>query len=154
MALLLVVNLHGPINSPAPTRKALDELKVIRRFSASVVPDDPVTMGMLKLCKNYLAWAPVEAEFLASLLKKRGMVSMTKGLDAPSLKKLGYKTHEDLAKKMVKEQIRLSALEGMRPFFRLAPPKGGFRKSMRRQYSERGILGNNPKLEEIVKRMI
>lgn len=150
----MVVNLHGMINSPAPVRKALEELKVSRKFSASVVTDDAPTVGMLKLCKDRVAWAPVDVEFLAVLLKQRGMVTSEKVLDAASLKKLGYKSHEGLAEKMVKDQLRLSAIEGIRPFFRLAPPKGGFKQSMRRQFSERGLLGNNPKLEEIVRRMV
>ncbi len=154
MALFLVLNLHGAINSSGPVRKALEELKVVRRFSASVVSDDPSTLGMLKLCKDFVAWAPVDADLLTTLLKQRGMVSMTKELDAASLKKLGYKKHEDLAEKMVKEQIRLSAVEGVRPFFRLAPPKGGFKLSMRRQFTEKGILGSNPNLVELVLRMV
>ena len=55
---------------------------------------------------------------------------------------------------MMKEQLRLSQVVGVRPFFRLAPPKGGFRISARRQSSERGILGNNPRLSDLVRRMI
>jgi large subunit ribosomal protein L30 len=55
---------------------------------------------------------------------------------------------------MVKEQSRLSSVHGVLPYFRLAPPRGGFKLSLRRQYTERGLLGNNPKLEEIVRRMI
>ncbi len=154
MALLLVLNLHGSINSSGPVRKTLEELKVVRRFSASLVSDDPSTLGALRLCKDYLAWAPVEAGLLTTLLKKRGMVSTTKELDAASLKKMGYKKYEDLAEKMLKEQIRLSAVEGLRPFFRLGPPKGGFKVSMRRQFTERGLLGSNPKLAELVRRMV
>jgi large subunit ribosomal protein L30 len=152
--LLLVLNIHGAINSSGPVRKALGELKVIRKFTASVVTDDVSTVGSLKLCKDYVAWAPVEPELLATLLKKRGMATETKELDAAALKKMGYKKHDDLAEKMLKEQIRLSAVDGMRPFFRLAPPKGGFKQSMRRQYTEGGLLGNNPKLAEIVRRMV
>jgi len=154
MGLLLVVNVHGPINSAAPVRTALGELKVMRKFSASVVPDDPPTLGMLKLCKDFVAWCPLGADLLATLLKKRGMVSSTRGLDLASLKKLGYKKHEELAAKMVKKNLRLSAVEGVRPFFRLAPPRGGFKRSARRQFTEKGILGANPKLEEIVRRMV
>jgi large subunit ribosomal protein L30 len=154
MALLLIVNLHGAINSSGPVRKALEELKVERRFSASVVPGDEPTLGTLKLCKDRLAWAPVDAPFLAALLKKRGMVSTTKHLDSAALKALGYKDYEELAAKMVKDGMRLSALEGVRPFFRLAPPKGGFKRSMRRGWNERGLLGGNPKLAELVGRMI
>lgn len=154
MGLLLVVNIHGSINSSSGVRKALTELKVVRKFTATVVPDDGPTTGMLKLCKDYVAWTPAEPELLALLLKKRGMVSEQRGLDAQNLKKLGFKSHEDMAGKMVKEDLRLSAVSGVRPFFRLAPPKGGFKQSGRRQYAERGLLGSNPKLSEIVRRMV
>ena len=154
MALLLVLNLHGAINSSAQVRKALEELKVVRRFSASVVPEDPSTLGTLKLCKDRVAWAPIEADLLATLLKKRGMISATKSLDSVSLKKMGYKDHEELAAKMVEQEIRLSAVQGLRPFFRLAPPKGGFRRSMRRGSTEKGMLGSNPRLSELVGRML
>jgi len=67
---------------------------------------------------------------------------------------MGYKKHEDLAAKMLKDRVRLSGVGGMLPYFRLAPPKGGFKISMRRQSTERGVLGNNPRLDTIVKRMI
>ena len=154
MGLILVVNVHGAINSSAPVRKALTELWVAKKFSASVVPDDAATVGMLKLCKDFVAWTPVEEGLLEDLLKKRGMVSTTRRLDAASLKALGCKSHQELAARMVKEKLRLSALEGVLPYFRLAPPRGGFKVSMRRQYTERGILGSNPKLEEVVRRMI
>ena len=154
MGLLLVVNLHGQINSSSPVRKALNELWVAKKFSASVVTDDAPTVGMLRLCKDYVAWCPVEEGLLTDLLKKRGMVSGTRALDQGTLKELGYKKHEDLAKKMVKEQLRLSAVAGVLPYFRLAPPKGGFKMSLRRQATERGVLGNNPKLDSVVRRMI
>jgi large subunit ribosomal protein L30 len=153
MGLLLVVNVHGQINSSAPVRKALNELWVAKKFSASVVTDDPPTVGMLKLCKDYVAWTPLEEGLLADLLSKKGMVSTTKPLDEEALKALGFKTHKDLAAEMLKDQRRLSAVSGVLPYFRLAPPRGGFRRSLRRQFSEKGILGSNTKLEEVVRRM-
>lgn len=154
MGLILVVNLHGAINSSSGVRKALTELWVAKKFSASVVTDDAPTVGMLKLCKDYVAWTPVDEALLTDLLKKRGMVSTTKILDQAALKQMGYKKPEELSAKMLKDQVRLSAVGGMLPFFRLAPPRGGFRRSLRRQYTEKGLLGNNPKLEEIVRRML
>lgn len=154
MGLLLVLNIHGKINSPAPVRKALAELKVERRFSASVVTDNAPTVGMLKLCKDFIAWSPLDTELLATLLEKRGMVSATAKLDAAALAAAGFKKYEDMAEKMIENQLRLSAIGGVRPFFRLAPPKGGFRLSLRRQFSERGVLGSNPKLPDLVRRML
>jgi len=148
------VNLHGKINSSAPVRKALSELKVERKFSASLVPDDPATLGTLKLCKDYVAWAPTDAKLIAVLLEKRGMVSERARLDAHALTAMGFKKHQELADKMLKEQLRLSQVQGVRPFFRLSPPRGGFRVSLRKQFSEKGMLGSNPKLPDIVRRMV
>jgi large subunit ribosomal protein L30 len=154
MGLLLVVNLRGKINSPTPVRKTLYEMKVERKFSATVMPDDGPTVGMLKSCKDYLAWAPVDTKLLVSLLKSRSMVSESRRLDAEALKSLGFKKYEDFAERIMKDGLRLSAHAGIRPFFRLSPPKGGFKLSSRRQASERGILGSNPRLTELVGRMI
>lgn len=154
MGLILVVNLHGVINSSAPVRESLKELWVTKKFSASVVPDDPSTVGMLRRCKDYVAWAPIEEGLLTELLSKRGMVSRAKPLDQDALKGLGFKDHKELAASMIKGQERLAAVPGVLPYFRLAPPRGGFRRSLRRQSTEKGLLGDNPKLEDIVKRMI
>jgi large subunit ribosomal protein L30 len=154
MGLLLVVNLHGSINSSVPVRRTLEELWVAKRFSASVVTDDPPTVGMLRRCKDFVAWCPLEEGLLTDLLRKRGMVSSARVLDPKSLKSMGFNTYEDLAAKMVKEQVRLSAVSGVLPYFRLAPPKGGFKLSLRRQTTERGLLGSNPRLDGVVRRMI
>lgn len=154
MALLIVVNLHGKINSPSGARKALGELKVERKFTACVVPDDVPTLGMLRACKDYIAWAPVDKALLATLLEKRGMVSERKRLDSKALSALGFKKYEDLAAKIVKDEVRLSTMKGLRPFFRLSPPRGGFKRSLRRQASEKGTLGKNPGLADIVGRMV
>lgn len=153
MTLYLVINIHGTINSSAPVRSALGELWVSRKFSATVVGDDAATVGMLRLCKDYVAWAPVQEGLLSDLLEKRGMVSKEKPLDKDSLKALGVKSHKELAAKMMKDQSRLSAVSGVLPYFRLAPPRGGFKRSMRRQSTEKGVLGSNPDLEGLVRRM-
>ena len=154
MGLLLVLNLRGKINSTDGVRKALGELKVERRFSATVVTDDGQTLGILRACKDFVAWAPVDPKLLADLLKARGMVSESRRLDQDALKALGFKKYEDFADKILKEGKRLSAYEGIRPFFRLSPPRGGYKLSSRRQASEKGILGSNPRLSELVGRMV
>ena len=154
MGLLVVLNLRGKIDSTDAVRKALGELKVERRFSATVVTDDGPTIGILRACKDFVAWAPVDAKLLTSLLKSRGMVSESKRLDEAALKSMGFKKYEEFAEKIIKDGQRLSAQKGIRPFFRLSPPKGGYKLSSRRQATEKGILGNNPKLPEMIGRMV
>ncbi len=154
MASILVVNLHGLINVPGGTRRALEELGVTKRFSATVVPDDPSTTGALKHCKDYVAWAPVEADLLVSLLMQRGRLSKRRKLDESSLKNLGFKDHKELASKIIEGGSRLSSVTGLLPFFALSPPRGGFKRSSRRQYGQGGILGANPDLPALIRRMV
>ncbi|MDA4131962.1 MAG: uL30 family ribosomal protein [Thaumarchaeota archaeon] len=154
MTNLLAVNLHGLINTRSEVRTTLVELGIGKRFAATIVKDDPSTMGALKLCKDYVAWCPVDEALLSSLLENRGRVSSVKRLDAPALKALGYKDHAELASKMLKQEWALSSISGLKPFFGLSPPRGGFKRSSRRQFREGGVLGENPKLPDIVKRMI
>lgn len=154
MTSLLVVNLHGLINTPAAARQTLIELGIGRRFAATIVRDDPPTKGALKLCKEYVAWCPVDEGLLGSLLKTRGRVSTAKPIDATTLKALGVNTPEELASTMLEKGWTLSALSGVKPFFGLSPPRGGFKRSTRRQFGQGGVLGENPKLPDIVRRML
>ncbi len=153
---LLVVNLHGLINVPRGTRETLIQLGIGKRFAAAVVGDDPVSWGSVHLCKDYVAWAPLDAELLTSLLQSRGRVSNSKTLDEERLKALGFKTYGELAQAIIKGETTdtLSSVKGLKPFFGLSPPKGGFKRSSRRSFREGGILGENPLLPEIVRRMI
>jgi large subunit ribosomal protein L30 len=156
MGKLLVVNLHGLINVPRGTRETLIQLGIGKRFAAAVVGDDPVSKGSVHLCKDYVAWASLDAELLTSLLKSRGRVSNSKTLDDEALKALGFKTYADLAQAIIEGETSntLSSINGLKPFFGLSPPRGGFKRSSRRQFREGGILGENPQLPEIVRRMI
>ncbi len=154
MTSLLVVNLHGLINTRAEVRTTLIELGIGKRFAATVVVDDPSTVGALHLCKDYVAWSKLDAELLGSLLKARGRVSNSKTLDEESLKSIGYKDHSELASKMIKQGSTLSSIAGLKPYMGLSPPRGGFKRSSRRQFREGGILGENPTLPDIVRRMM
>jgi len=108
-----------------------------KRFAATVVGDDPVSKGSVHLCKDYVAWAPIDAELLTSLLTSRGRVSNSKTLDDEALKALGFKTHADLAQAIIKGETTdtLSSIGGLKPFFGLSPPRGGFKRSSRRAFS-------------------
>jgi large subunit ribosomal protein L30 len=154
MTSLLVVNLHGLINTPSEARTTLIELGIGKRFAATVVVDDPSTVGALHLCKEYVAWSNVDAELLGSLLKARGRVSNSKTLDDGTLKSMGYQDHFELASKIIKDGSTLSSVSGLKPYMGLSPPRGGFKRSSRRQFRQGGILGSNPTLPDLVRRMM
>jgi large subunit ribosomal protein L30 len=48
----------------------------------------------------------------------------------------------------------LSKLKPLKPWFALAPPRHGFKRSTKKLYGQKGVLGKNKELNVIVKRMI
>src|SRR5438445_12324945 len=100
MGLLLVVKLHGQINVRRQVRSALKELRVERRFSATVVRDDPSSLGLLDLSRDFVAWAPLVKELLAPLLESRGQVSERRKLDGDELLELGLKGTDKVASRI------------------------------------------------------
>jgi len=66
----------------------------------------------------------------------------------------GILGHSILGKALSENKINLSSLSNLKPSFRLSPPKGGFRKSTRRMYSQGGTLGYNPDLSKLISNMV
>jgi large subunit ribosomal protein L30 len=48
----------------------------------------------------------------------------------------------------------MSNIRGIKPWFALNPPRGGFKRKTKTQHSQDGILGEDGDLAEIVKRML
>jgi len=150
---LLVVNLRGLVNTRAPVRTTLEQLRVARRFNATIVPDDDVHRGMLNVAKEHLAWCKLSAATAESLLKARSERSSGTRVDEALISKEHGSFH-DIATQLADGKIKLNSIEQMRPFFRLSSPKGGFKRSIRRQHRDGGILGPNEDLPSLVEKMI
>ncbi|MGI0035297.1 MAG: 50S ribosomal protein L30, partial [Nitrososphaera sp.] len=81
--------------------------------------------------------------------RKTGYKPLTKA-DLPK----EYKSVEDFASAIAENKISMSKIEGIKPWFALGPPRGGFKRKTKTQYTQRGVLGDDAELVEIVKRMI
>jgi len=150
---LLVVNLRGLVNTRAPVRTTLDQLKVGRRFNATIVPDDNVHRGMLNLAKEHVAWCRLDAEIAEKLLRMRSEKSTGARVSEAELG-TDHSSFVEIAKGLESGSLRLNSIEKIRPFFRLSPPRGGFKRSIRRQHRDGGILGPNEDLPKIVEKML
>ena len=65
-----------------------------------------------------------------------------------------YLVFDELVDVIVNDKIKFSDQNNIKPWFSLNPPKGGFKRKSKKQFSDGGILGNNKDLLEIVKRMV
>ena len=48
----------------------------------------------------------------------------------------------------------MTKLKPLKPWFALSPPRQGFKRSTKRLYGQKGILGHNKELITLVKRMM
>jgi large subunit ribosomal protein L30 len=134
-------------------KTTLDGLNLDRRFRATIVPESDEYLGMLRKVKEEVAWTKADAGIVKELLEKRGRKTGYKPITKSDLPK-EYKTIEDFATAIAENKVAMSKLEGMKPWFALSPPKGGFKRKTKTQYAQNGILGEDGELVEIVKRML
>ncbi|MEM1525005.1 MAG: 50S ribosomal protein L30 [Nitrososphaerales archaeon] len=151
---LLVVRLKGTINIPHPIERTLEQLNLCKRFRATIIPNTPSYNGMLKKVKDYVAWCPIDSSFIEMILIKRGRRDGNYPLTNEFLKELGYESIGDLAKAIADGKVRLNKLNGVKPSFPLTPPRGGFKRSLKKSYNQGGLLGYNPELPKLVERML
>ncbi len=154
MGAILVVNMRGTLNIPHPIKRTLRQLHLSTRFRATVLPDNPITKGMLQKVKNYVAWSDADLDLVTRLLEVRGMKSARARLALKDIQLQGFTTLRDLGKAIVQEEVTISKLDSIKPSFALSPPRGGFKRSTRRMYSQGGILGKNPDLAKLVEIML
>jgi len=149
----LVVRIKGTVNIPQQAKKTLNGLNLDKRFRATIVPESAEYLGMLRKVKEEVAWARADTSIIKELLEKRGRKSGYKPITKPDLPK-EYNSIDDLASAIAENKAILSKLDGIKPWFALSPPKGGFKRKTKTQYMQDGILGEDGELSEIVKRML
>src|SRR5438105_3745705 len=140
---LLVINLRGMVNTRTPVRTTLDQLKIGKRFNATIVRDDKVHRGMLQLAKEHVAWCKLDTATAEKLLKTRSEISNGRRTPEADIKTKEYASLGEVANALSSGKLKLRTIQSIRPFFRLSPPRGGFKRSTVRQFTAGGVLGPN-----------
>lgn len=146
--------MKGTVNIPYWAELTLANLHLNKRFRATLIPENEQTLGMLRKIKEIVSWASVDESFVKDFIQKHGRVSSS--LKLANVDKDLMKSYDldKIVHSITKNDVFLSAIEGIKPWFALNPPKGGFKKKSKLSYSQDGILGENKDLLELVKRMM
>lgn len=150
----LVIRMKGTINVPHWARTTLDLLHLDKRFRATIIPERDNTKGMLNKIKHYVSWQEIDTTTTKELLEKRARKEGYRKLAFDDIVKLGFKNTDELAKSLAEGSVALAKLKPIKPWFALAPPKHGFKRSTKKMYGEGGILGNHKELLSQVRLMI
>lgn len=151
----LVVRMRGTVNVPFWALTTLKNLYLNKKFSATLVPETSDYLGMLRKINQWVAWSKADPEIVKTLIEKRGKKKTSKlEIQKENGRKDEYKGIDELVDVIVNDKIIFSDQNNIKPWFNLNPPKGGFKRKSKKQFSDGGILGNNKDLLEIVKRMV
>lgn len=155
----IVVRIKGLADVPHWANTTLRLLKLEKKYRATIIPAKHNTLGMLKKVQHYIAWKELDVELARELLDKKGRRSGYQKISVDDLanldnKDLKFTSLDDLASSLAEGKVSLSKLRPLKPWFALAPPRGGFKRSTKRLYGQKGILGHNIELDVIVRKMI
>jgi large subunit ribosomal protein L30 len=149
----LVVRIKGTVNIPQWAQTTLDGLNLDKRFRATIVPESPEYLGMLRRVKEVVAWTKADTGIVKELLEKRGRKAGYKPITKSDIPK-DYRSIDELASAIAENKVAISKIEGLKPWFALNPPRGGFKRKTKTQYAQDGVLGEDGELAEMVKRML
>jgi len=141
---LIAIRLDGTPNVRAPQELTLNSLRMKSRYSAVLLRDDPSVRGMLQRIKDHVTWGEAKKDDIELLLANRARTEEGLGITSKFVKKKTELTGvSELVSSLRSGKFTLSKLWeiGVRPCFRLHPPRGGFYKSSKRPFADRGELG-------------
>lgn len=150
----LVVRIKGQADVPHWATYTMNLLKLEKKYRATILPAKYNTLGMLNKIKHYVSWIELDADLARELLDKKARKSGYKRITAEDLKGLGFAGIDELAAALSEGKAVLSKLKPLKPWFALAPPRHGFKRSTKRLYGQKGVLGQNKELGTLVRNMM
>ncbi|BDR92043.1 50S ribosomal protein L30 [Vulcanisaeta souniana] len=167
---IAVIRLKGLADTSPEVERALEILRLRRRYACVIIDERPAYLGMLKTIKDWVTWGEVDADTLTELLRRRGRLVGDKPLTDDWIKKYGWSSIDEFAlayimgevnqlacpdnKPWPKADNKVLCIPKLKPFFRLHPPSGGLR-GIKKSYNEGGDLGyRGIAINELILRML
>lgn len=153
-----VIRISGLVKVNKDIEETLERLRLKRKYSCVLVDSlNKDLIGMIEKVKFKIAFGEIEKDTLSKLLKSRAEPNLKICKNKQEKEKLEKEIFEKLGKDMdkISEELlngkKLSYF-GLKPFFRLHPPRGGIDSKI--QYPK-GVLGNNGKdINKLIERML
>ena len=138
--MIAIIRIKGMVNINEDVENTLSRLKLRRKYACTLFDSKTETMGMIKKIRSFVAYGEIDRETLIELIKKRAKpLDKEKKFDADKISDI-----------ILREKKFDNA--GIKPFFRLHPPRGGINS---KAHFPRGVLGNNKeKINDLIKRML
>ncbi len=158
MKAFVVIRIRGSAGRDQEVLDTLRMLNLSKPNHATIVKNTPSNVGMLKKVEHMITRGPATVEIVEHLLKKRGRIIGDKPLTEEYLREnTEYKSFRELAEALVEGKITMHQLRRkyrIKPFFRLHPPRKGFKRTIKRHRRDGGEYGDRGEnIKDLVMRM-
>lgn len=153
---ILAIRVRGRVRVRPQIENTLDKLSLVRLHHARVLKTTPSINGMINKTKDYITWGEIDEKTLLALLEKRGrLVGNKKLTDAYLKKNSSFSSIKALAKAIAGGEASTSDVKGLKPIFRLTPPRKGFGGPKSYPVSMGGITGyRGETINELAQKML
>ncbi len=154
--LIAVLRIRGEVGVREPIKKAMDLMKLHRKNRVVLMKNTPSNIGMINKVKDYCTFGEVDSKIVKELLENRGRLPGNKKLTAEYLKKEAKTDFDSLSKSLVEGKASLKDIAGLKRYFKMHPPLGGFeRGGIKHPYAAGGVLGYRGKeMGKLIQKMI
>lgn len=150
-----VIRVRGRPERSEEQARTLKLLRLNAPNHATIIPDDDAHRGMVRKVEHFITYGEVTSEGVLGLLRERGRAPGNKPLtDEYVEENTGFSSLEELAEAIVGGEAKLNKLDGIKPVFRLHPPRGGYENN-NRHFTEGGTLGyRGDEINALIERML
>ncbi|MEK6928057.1 MAG: uL30 family ribosomal protein [Nanoarchaeota archaeon] len=138
--MIIAIRIAGTVEIESKVEMTLSRLRMRKKYSAVLLKNNPESLELLRKVRDFVAFGVLSEADIEDLISKRGKGIGGKKLDAKKIaSEISKKSAEDL---------------GMKPFFRLHPPRGGIDSKVHFPIRH-GVLGNHgDKINLLMRRML
>ncbi len=155
---IAIIRIRGTVNVRKDVEETLRLLRLHKPHHAVIVPLTGSYKGMLIKAQRMIAWGEITFDVFLELLKKKGRVTGNKKLTDSLVKEYSkgkFSSIEELAKAIWNKEVKLRDISWLKPVFRLRPPSGGYRGTVKKPFELGGSFGYwGQKINELLERMI
>ncbi|MEM4271676.1 MAG: hypothetical protein QXD13_01130 [Candidatus Pacearchaeota archaeon] len=139
--MIIAIRISGLVEMPSEANEALFRMRLRKKYSAVLLKESPETTKLLQSVRNFVAFGKIDAKTLEDLIFKRGK----------SLENKKIKIDAKRIAEMIEKDGNLEKA-GLKPYFRLHPPRRGIKSKL---HFPKGVLGDNgEKINDLVRRML
>ena len=148
-----VVRVRGSVNVNPKIKETMKLMKLSRVNHCVIIPENETYTGMLNIIKDYVTWGEIDSETTELLLQSSGKSSGNSAFSKEHLKETPFKTMKALAKELTEGKTVMRDVPGLKPLFRLHPPRKGY-EGIKRSFKVGGALGYRAdKINILLRRM-